>query len=96
VKIRWTTPALRDLESIGDHVTRENSPAVAARIVTRVLSRVAGLATYPHVGRPGRVPDTRELVVVQTPFIIPYRVRDDEVQILAVFHGARRWPESFG
>jgi toxin ParE1/3/4 len=47
------------------------------------------------MGRPGRVPGTRELVVSDTPFILPYRVRDSAVEILAVFHGARQWPEQF-
>jgi plasmid stabilization system protein ParE len=43
----------------------------------------------------GRIPDTRELVVVDTPFIVPYRVRDGDVEILAVFHSARQWAEKF-
>jgi plasmid stabilization system protein ParE len=51
--------------------------------------------SIPKSGRPGRVSDTRELVVPETPFIAPYRVRDDRVEILAVFHGARRWPARF-
>jgi addiction module RelE/StbE family toxin len=93
--VRWTTPALRDLESIGDHIARENSAAVAARIVTSILDHADNLATFPHIGRAGRIPDTRELVIVDTPFIMPYRVRDAEVEILAVFHGARQWPEKF-
>jgi toxin ParE1/3/4 len=95
VRVRWTTPALRDLEFIGDHIERDNSAAVAARIVTAILDHADNLAAFPHIGRPGRIPDTRELVVVDTPFIVPYRVRDAEVEILAVFHGARQWPEKF-
>ncbi|MGO8737686.1 type II toxin-antitoxin system RelE/ParE family toxin [Rhodoblastus sp.] len=95
MKVRWTTPALRDLEAIGDFIERENSAAVAARIVTAILDQADNLANFPHLGRAGRVPGTRELVVVATPFIAPYRVRDAEVEILAVFHGARQWPEKF-
>jgi toxin ParE1/3/4 len=95
VRVRWTTPALRDLEIIGDNIERENSTAVAARIVTAILDHADNLAKFPHIGRAGRIPDTRELVVVDTPFIVPYRVRDADVEILAVFHGARQWPEKF-
>jgi plasmid stabilization system protein ParE len=95
VRVRWTTPALRDLDIIGDHIERENSAAVAARIVTAILDHADNLAAFPHVGRAGRIPDTRELVVVDTPFIVPYRVRDDALEILAVFHSARQWPETF-
>jgi toxin ParE1/3/4 len=95
MRVRWTTPALRDLDAIGDYIERDNSAVVAARIVTAILDQADNLATFPHIGRAGRVPDTRELVVIDTPFIVPYRVRDAEVEIIAVFHGARQWPEKF-
>ena len=95
MRVRWTTPALRDLEAIGDYIGRDNSAAVAARIVTTILEHADNLAAFPHIGRAGRVPGTRELVVADTPFIVPYRVRDTEVEILAVFHGARQWPDKF-
>ncbi len=94
MKLRWTTPALRDLEAIGDAIARDD-PGAAARTVTRVLDRAGLLTEQPHIGRPGRVPGTRELVVTGTPYIVPYRVRDDAVELLAVLHGARRWPEGF-
>ncbi len=47
------------------------------------------------MGRAGRVPGTRELLIPGTPYIIPYRVRAGAVEILRVFHAARRWPERF-
>ena len=47
------------------------------------------------MGRIGRVYGTRELVVTGTPFILPYRISGQHIQILAVFHGARQWPENF-
>lgn len=95
MRIRWTTPALRDLEAIGDFIARDK-PAAAARIVNAILDGSEALATHPHIGRAGRVPGTRELVIPNTPFVAPYRVRGDEIEVLAVFHGARQWPESFG
>jgi toxin ParE1/3/4 len=94
MRLRWTAPALRDLEEIGDYIARDNT-AAAARLVTDILDRTDLLAKHPHIGRPGRVPGTRELVVTDTPYIVPYRVCGDVVQILAVLHGARRWPDSF-
>jgi toxin ParE1/3/4 len=51
------------------------------------------LADYPASGRPGRWPNTRELVVPGTPFMLPYCVKDDELWIIAVMHAARKWPE---
>jgi len=94
VRVAWTRSATRDLEAIGDFIDRDDSQA-AARTVRRILERADILAAHPLLGRPGRVAGTRELVVVGTPFVIPYRVVGDLVEIIAVFHGARRWPMSF-
>jgi addiction module RelE/StbE family toxin len=92
---RWTRSALADLETIGDHVARDNPPA-AQRLVARIAAAADALGDHPYVGKPGRMTGTRELVVADTPYIVPYRVRGDEVEILAVFHGSRRWPDTFG
>jgi toxin ParE1/3/4 len=89
VRLRWTQPALRDLEDIGDFIARDSAVA-AAKMVATILDAAEALATRPHLGRAGRIAGTRELVVAQTPFIVPYRVVGDDIQILAVFHGARR------
>jgi toxin ParE1/3/4 len=62
------------------------------KIVTEAVDR---LADFPEKGRPGRRHDTRELVVAGTPYIVAYRVRNSSLVILAVIHGARRWPRSF-
>ena len=95
MRIVWTGPALRELEAIGDYIAQAN-PAAAARTVTRILERVDDLVEHPESGRAGRVAETRELVVTGTPFIVPYRVRDQRIEVLSVFHGARKWPDSFG
>jgi len=94
VRVRWTVPALRDLETIGEFIEHGNSAAIAARIATAILDQAENLAVFPHIGRPGRIAGTRELVIVGTPFIAPYRVRDDAVEVLAVFHGSRQWPDA--
>lgn len=67
----------------------------ARRIVARIRSAVEHLRAHPKLGRPGRVAGTRELVVSDTPFIVPYRVRESGIEILTVLHAARRWPEDF-
>ena len=95
MRTRWTRPALADLEAIGDFVARDNRGA-ADRIVMRIVEAVDKLNDHPHLGRPGRIAGIRELVIAETPYIAPYRIVDDDVQILAVIHGARRWPDKLG
>jgi len=53
------------------------------------------LASTPLAGRPGRVENTRELVMTKLPFIVAYQVTPSAVEILAVIHTARLWPENF-
>jgi plasmid stabilization system protein ParE len=56
--------------------------------------RLALVAQNKHIGRPGRISGTRELVLTAFPYIIAYRVTD-RIEILAMMHGARRWPDKF-
>jgi toxin ParE1/3/4 len=90
--LRWLDDALADVTEIYRYIAADDARA-AARVVDRVQAAVRSLAEVPHRGRPGRWPGTRELVVPRTPYIVPYRVVGDVIEILRVFHGARRWPE---
>ena len=94
MRVRWLRRALRNLEEEAEYIARDD-PNAAARIVDRIATSVERLATHPASGRIGRVPGTRELVVSGTPYIVPYRVRGEMVEILRVFHAARKWPEKF-
>ncbi len=91
--VRWLDAAVNDLQALRDYVSQDN--AVAAReLAKRIIQTVGMLAQHPGLGRPGRVPNTRELVVSSTPYIIPYRVKEDVIQVLRVFHGSMQWPDS--
>ncbi len=94
MKIRWLNLALKDLESIIEFIS-EDSPSIANKIAKIIYEKVNLLSIQPYLGRAGRVEDTRELIIEGTPFIIPYRVKNDEIQILRVFHSSRRWPMNF-
>jgi toxin ParE1/3/4 len=92
VRVRWLRTALANLAAEAEYIAVDD-PAAAARVVTAIHDGVQNLRRYPSMGRPGRVTGTRELVVPGTPYIVPYRVRNNTVEILRVFHGARRWPK---
>lgn len=91
MRVRWLARALVNLQAEAAYIARDN-PAAAVRVVQTINDTVDLLQRHPALGRPGRVAGTRELVIPGTPYIVPYRVRADEVQILRVFHGARKWP----
>ena len=94
MRVRWLRIARANLNAEADYIAQE-SPAAAARLVLRLVQAVERLKTHPAMGRPGRVSGTRELVVPGTPYVIPYRVRGDSVEIIRVLHSARRWPGEF-
>ena len=94
MRVKWLRTALTNLDAEAEYVARDN-PAAAARIVTALATAVDQLAQYSAMGRPGRVPGTRELVVPDTPYIVPYRIRGNVVEVLRVFHAARKWPSGF-
>ncbi len=91
MEVRWLKRALRNLKEEADYIAQDG-PQAAARLVILIEETVAMLADHPRMGRTGRVPGTRELVVAGTSYLVPYRVRDKRIDILRVFHGRRRWP----
>jgi toxin ParE1/3/4 len=92
MRIRWLRAALRNLDEEATYIAADD-PVEARIVVERVLSAVALLKHQPALGRPGRVPGTRELVVLNTRYVVPYRVRGGDVEILRVFHTSRRPPQ---
>lgn len=90
--VRWTRRASRRLENIGARIEADN-PAAAARVVSAITLGIQKLGRAPGRGRPGRIRDTRELVIVGTPYIVAYRVRARAIESLTIQHGAQLWPD---
>jgi len=93
MQVKWLRRALENLDDEAAHIANDN-PRAAAEFVVRLRDAAAMLAAHPDIGRPGRIPGTRELVVTGFPSPLPYRVRGNVVEILRVFHTARKWPSS--
>lgn len=94
MKIVWTEPARQDLRGIFEFIVEDN-PKAARSLLAVIKERVRVLVNEPQLGRVGRVEGTRELVLTGTHYILPYRVTDQQIQILAVFHTSRQWPDNF-
>ena len=92
--LRWTPLARSDLLSIFDYVSARN-PQAAERLVSAIEDQLEALLDFPQMGRPGRVAATREFVISRTPYIVAYRLRGQDIEILRILHGARRWPRRF-
>ncbi|MBI4837663.1 MAG: type II toxin-antitoxin system RelE/ParE family toxin [Nitrospirae bacterium] len=92
MKIKWLSDAVDDLIAISGYIANDN-PNAARNVAERIKDSVNSLSEHQGIGRAGRVEGTRELVVSGLPYIIPYRVKNNVVEILRVLHGARTWPE---
>jgi len=95
MKIVWSAPARQDLRDIFEYIAETNINS-ASKLLTEINERVLVLTENPAIGRPSRLNGTKELILSKTHYIIPYRVHNDQVQILAIFHTSRQWPDQFG
>jgi toxin ParE1/3/4 len=91
VHVKWLQAARANLIAVSEYISQD-SPDAAARTVATIVKAVETLERFPTLGRPGRISDTRELVVPGTPYIVLYRVRGDAVQLIRIFHASRKWP----
>lgn len=89
MRVRWYRRALLDLDAAEAYIAQDD-PQTAAVVILRIVRAVSLLKEQPGIGRAGRVTGTKELIVPNTPYIVPYRVKDDAVQILRVYHTSRK------
>ena len=94
MNVAWSRRAVRNLISLRNYIAKDSSDAAAA-VAARILDSIELLATQPQMGRPGRIFGTRELVIAATPYIVAYRIRNERLELLAVFHGRQKWPVKF-
>ena len=95
MRVVWTNRAFDHLLQLHEQF-RLTSEVYAERMVDRLISRSEQLEAFPYSGR--RVPeydrdDVRELI--ERPYRLVYRVREDRLDVLAVVHGRRLLPDEF-
>lgn len=90
MKVVWSRRAIGHLAKLRKHIEK-SSEQNAVLVAKRILTAIDILQTQPEIGRTGRRLGTRELIIPDTPYIVPYRIRRDQVELLAIFHGRQRW-----
>lgn len=85
MRIRWTPPAAADLQSISEYL-RKHHPQYRQPTMRKLYQKIRGLKDAPHIGRPGRIEGTRELLFLPLPYVAVYRVVGEIVEIWRVFH----------
>ena len=94
MNVFWTQNAKRELRAVHDYVA-QNSVRYAQGLVDRITRKTQHLAQFPHLG--ATAPEfenssIRELL--EHPYRIIYRIREDRIEILSVVHGARQFPSN--
>lgn len=95
LRLVWSRPAAEDRRAIRQYIAAAN-PRAAVALDELISVKAAHLVRHPALGRPGRVPDTRELVVHRNDALIYDLVEGEFVRVLRVLHAARQWPPAQG
>lgn len=92
MNISFTPTAIADIESIRGYIAHFD-PRAADKIISRIDTAISFLAAFPEIGRRGRVPGTRELVVPETNYVVVYEIPSAvDIFILTVVHGREQFP----
>lgn len=94
MQIRWLNQALQNLGDEAEYIAQDD-PVTARRVVQRIVDAINLLPGNPALGHPGRIHGTRELVVPDTRYIVPYcaRPRLQRIEILRILHASRKPPK---
>jgi plasmid stabilization system protein ParE len=90
VRLFWTEPSLADLASIDRWLSLHADPDIAVDQLQKIRARARRLRDFPASGE--QVGTERRSVPVQrTPYILVYRVKGGEIEILRVHHYRQDW-----
>jgi plasmid stabilization system protein ParE len=85
-KIVLTNKAESDLEAIFEHYCVKVGDEKAGELIQRTIETIEMLGQHPSLGRQAQIPDIRELILTNIPFVVPYRLVGDSIQVLRVIH----------
>jgi plasmid stabilization system protein ParE len=92
MRLHFSAAARRHIDDIYDFLAERNL-AAARRIVGEIRASTRLLIEYPHMGRAGNAPGTREWIIRGSPYLVVYEVimQSQEIWVLGIFHGAQDW-----
>ena len=93
MRVEWIESALEDMRSLKQYIEQDNAQA-ARQVADKIVETVCLLQDMPGIGRVGRQPGTKELVVSGTSYIVMYKIDGDRVRIMRVLHHAMQWPDT--
>ncbi|NTV15776.1 MAG: type II toxin-antitoxin system RelE/ParE family toxin [Desulfobulbaceae bacterium] len=93
MQVKWTRQALLNLAAAVEHIAKDK-PSAAQNTAQQIWDTSQLLAAQPGLGRPGRVPSTRELIIPNLPYILPYTEKAGTIYILRVIHTSMMWPKA--
>jgi addiction module RelE/StbE family toxin len=88
--VKWTKTALVNLDLIAEYIAKDN-PARAHSFALEIQQKTKIIEEFSGVGRAGRVAGTRELIAHKN-YILAYRVKGEDVEIIRVHHVAQKYP----
>ena len=88
MRIRWTPAAAADLQSISDYL-KEHHPHYRQPTLRKLYETIRSFKQAPYRGRPGGEEGTREILFPPLPYIAVYRVTEQTIEVLRVYHGAQ-------
>jgi toxin ParE1/3/4 len=91
MRIRWTPAAAADLQNISDYL-KEHHPHYRQPTMRKLYETIRSLKNSPHRGRPGREERTREILFPPLPYVAVYRVTEQTIEVLRIYHGAQERP----
>jgi plasmid stabilization system protein ParE len=92
MKVRYSRPALADLDAILSNLAEKN-PAAATRFEARISQIEERIGRFPEAFQQIESrPDYRRVPLCRYPYLLFYTMAADEVVVLRILHGARKEP----
>jgi toxin ParE1/3/4 len=94
MRLRYAPRARADIAEIHAYIAEDN-PKAAREVVRRIREAANNLAKHPGLGRNTHIKGTRSFPVAPYSYVFYYAVRDHEIAVMHVRHGARAAPTKY-